>query len=288
MKDPLLKDPLHPPPQGRPQGLPRDPPRRRWRRTALLATAITGAVLCGGCGAEGEPEGTSTEGTTRSLLNQDFVGGPSTPVEGDADLTSRVTRQYNIPELGHNLGSVEAPLKLIEYSDFGCGYCRRFHEETFPALREQFIETGRIEWKFTPFITGMFDNSLAVTEAAECVREQSEDSFWAFSDRLWQRQGEWKGSGEPEAMARSWARELGVEVDRYDSCLAEDRRLERVAAATLLAEQLGIRGTPTFWLVNYGPLQGALPLEVFQGILGAVLEQVDAQAAAAADSAARN
>jgi protein-disulfide isomerase len=257
-----------------------------WKRAARLASAILGAALLYGCGADGEPGASRTDATTRSLLDQpDVVGGPSTPVEGAPDLTSRATRAY-IPELGHNIGSVEAPLKLIEYSDFGCGYCRRFHEETFAALREQFIDTGRIEWKFMPFITGMFDNSLAVTEAAECVREQREEAFWAFSDRLWERQPEWKGSGDPESVARSWANELGVDVGRYESCLAEDRRLERVAGATLVAQQLGIRGTPTFWLVGYGPLQGALPLDVFQGILSAVLEQVDAQRAAAVDSAA--
>ena len=248
------------------------------KRMTRAATAVLGAALFAGCGSAGETDGSGTESTTRSLLNQeDFVGGPSTPVEGGgSDLTSRVTQAY-IPELGHNLGSAEAPLKLIEYSDFGCGYCRRFHEESFGALREQFIDTGRIEWKFMPFVTGMFENSLSVTEAAECVREQSEPAFWAFSDRLWERQGEWKGSEEPTAVARGWARELGVDGERFDSCLAEDRRLDRVAGATLVAEELGIRGTPTFWLVGYGPLQGALPLEVFQGILGAVLEQVEAQ-----------
>lgn len=253
-------------------------------RTTRVATALLSAALIAGCDAGAGAEGSGTETTTRSLLEQqDVVGGPSTPVQGGtSELTSGVTRAF-LPELGHNLGSVEAPLKLIEYSDFGCGYCRRFHEETFAALREQFIDTNRIEWKFMPFVTGMFDNSLAVTEAAECVLEQSSPTYWAFSDRLWERQPEWKGSSEPEAVARGWARELGVDLDRYDSCLAEDRRLERVAGATLVAEQLGIRGTPTFWLVGYGPLQGALPLEVFEGILGAVLEQVEAQDTTAVD-----
>jgi protein-disulfide isomerase len=106
-------------------------------------------------------------------------------------------------------------------------------------------------------------------------------------DRLWARQSDWKGSGEPAELARTWARELGADVERFDSCLTENRRIERVAGATAIAQQLGIRGTPTFWLVGYGPLQGALPLEVFQGILGAVLERVRAaQDSVAADSSA--
>jgi protein-disulfide isomerase len=253
-------------------------------RTTLAAAVLLGGLILTGCGAAGEGEPARTEATSRALLNQDVVGGPSTPVEGDPELTARATRA-NIVELGYNLGSPDAPLKLIEFSDFGCGYCRRFHEESFAALHEQFVETGRIEWKFMPFITGMFQNSLAVTEAAECALEQSADLFEAVSDRLWGRQAEWKGSSDPEGLARTWAREAGGDMGRFDSCLAEDRRIERVAGATLVAEQLGIRGTPTFWLVGYGPLQGALPLEVFQGILGAVLEQVEAQQDSAANAA---
>jgi protein-disulfide isomerase len=246
-------------------------------RTTRAAAALVGTLLSGllvGCGGEEAPSA-GTDATTRSLLNQDAVGGPSTPLAGSPELAGRAGSSA-LPQLGHNFGDVEAPLKLIEFSDFGCGYCRQFHSETFAALHEQFVETGRIEWKFLPFITGTFENSLAVTEAAECTLEQDETTFRALSDRLWERQAEWKGSGEPEAIVRSWARELGADMERFDSCLAEDRRIERVASATLVAQQLGVRGTPTFWIVGYGPLQGALPLDAFSGILGAVLEDVEA------------
>ncbi len=242
-------------------------------RTTRGALGLVVALLLTGCGGEGEPA--STTSTSRSLLNQDVVGGPSTPVEGDPGLTARATGA-SIAELGYNFGDAAAPLKLIEFSDFGCGYCRRFHQESFEPLHAQFVESGQIEWKFMPFITGMFANSLAVTEAAECTLEQDPDVFLRLSDRLWERQAEWKGSNQPEQVVRGWARELGVDLDRLDSCLAEDRRLPRVANATAFAQQLGIRGTPTFWIVGFGPLQGALPLEAFQGILGAVLDEVAA------------
>ena len=254
-------------------------------RTTHASVALVSAVLLSGC-AGGDAPTPSTESTTRSLLNQEIVGGPSTPVGGSSELAGRAG-STSLAQLGHDIGDVEAPLKLIEFSDFGCGYCRLFHLETFPALHEQFVETGRIEWKFLPFITGTFDNSLAVTEAAECTLEQDASVFRALSDRLWERQSEWKGSSGPEAVVRAWASELGADMERYDSCLTEDRRLERVASATLVAQQLGVRGTPTFWLVGYGPLQGALPLDVFSGILGAVLEQVEAaRDSLAADSVA--
>lgn len=246
------------------------------RSRSLVAASLI-AVVAVGCGDEESPGPADTSSVTRSLLSQPAGNGDASPVEGAPDLSSRVTRAY-LPDLGFNLGVVEAPLKVIEFSDFGCGYCRRFHAESFPALKEQFIDTGMIEWKFLPFITGTFGNSLAVTEAAECALEQDAGAFQTLGNVLWERQADWKPSGEPEAMVRSWAADLGLDMDRFDGCLAEDRRIERVAGATVAATQLGVRATPTFWIVGYGPLQGALPLEAFQGIFGTVYAEVVAAA----------
>jgi protein-disulfide isomerase len=249
---------------------------------ALTAFALLLLAACGG--AEGETAA-GTESTTRTLLDQSaVVAGPSTTFQEDGSveaLTGRATRVF-LPELGYNFGRPEAPVKLIEFSDYGCGFCRRFHEESYPTLKELYIDTGRIEWKFIPFITGLFPNSLAVSEASECMLEQGPERFEPFNDRLWERQGEWKPGQDPAAMARGWAQELGADVSRYDSCMAEDRRIERVAGATVAARQLGVRGTPTFWIVGYGPIQGALPLDVLTQMLDVVIEAEEAQADSAA------
>jgi protein-disulfide isomerase len=245
-----------------------------------MAAAVTLALAGSACRGEAG-DAPATDATTRALL-ESSVGGPSTTFDGVPNLSAQMTRAY-LPDLGFNRGQIEAPVKVIEFADFGCGFCRRFHEESFPTLRSQFIDSGMIEWKFLPFITGMFENSLAVTEAAECVLEQSPSAFEAIGDMLWTRQAEWKSSDEPEALARSWAGETGLDMERFDACLAEDRRMERVAGATVAAQQLGVRATPTFWVVGYGPLQGALPLEAFQGIFSTI----HAEVVAAADSAAR-
>lgn len=231
-------------------------------RKSMAAAALLISAGLAGCGGEGS-EHERTDATTRALLNQ-TPGGPATSFDGVPDIIGRANRAY-LPDLGYNRGQVEAPLKVIEFSDFGCGFCRRFHEESFPTLETEFIDTGMIEWKFLPFITGTFENSLAVSEAAECVLEQSPAAYEAFGEVLWTRQADWKPSNEPEALARAWAAEAAVDMDRFDACLAEDRRIERVAGATVAAQQLGIRATPTFWIVGYGPLQGALPLEAFRG-----------------------
>jgi len=246
------------------------------RRTTLTALGLLGALLALGCGDHASPQG-ETDSTTRALLNQTPVGGPSTIFDPDTTLTGQAPQQVDIVSLGYNLGAREAPVKIIEFSDFGCGYCRRFHQETFATIRKEFIDTGKYEWKFMPFITGMFKNSTAVTEAAECTLEQSPEEFEALSNRLWSDQPEWKGSSDPESVVRGWVDDLDVDMDRFDSCLKEDRRMSRIHQDTYVAQLVGVRGTPTFLIVGYGPVQGALPLEAFRGILGSIYDDAMAQ-----------
>lgn len=231
-------------------------------------------VVLGGCGDDTGSENPTTQ-TNRVLLSQPRPDEVSTVID-QSRLAAEPGQEIPVDLLGVNLGSSEAPVKVIEFVDFGCGYCRRFQLETFPTVRAEFIETGMIEWKFLPFITGMFPNSPAVTEAAECALEQGPRLFEGFADRLWDRQSEWKGSSEPAALVRSWILELGGDEAGYDGCLGEDRRLGRVQNATALAGALGIRATPTFWVVGGGPIQGALPLEAFRQVFTAVYEQVTA------------
>jgi len=222
----------------------------------MLATALSL-----GCGQEAPP---STTNTTRTLLAQPRPEDLST--QFDASGLPIGEPELGIEVLGVNLGSPQAPVKVIEFVDFGCGYCRKFQLETFATLRAEFIETGKIEWKFMPFITGLFGNSFVVTEAAECSLDQDARMFALVADRLWVQQADWKGSSDPEALVRSWLTEIGGNGDAFDACMRDDRRLARVTSATAVAAQLGVRSTPTFWIVGGGPIQGALPLDLFREI----------------------
>src|SRR5690606_35079721 len=235
-------------------------------RAALASWILLPALFAVACGA---PEEEATAGgsadVTRGLLD-------SRP-EAAVDRRTGPVREVPVDDLGFDYGTTGAPVRVLEMSDFGCGYCRQFHLETWPTLREEFVEDGRVEWKFVPYVTGMFDNSLAATRAAECALEQSEEAFEALGERIWRDQREWKGSGDAAALIRGWAVEEGVDAAPYDTCLAEGRRFDRVAAGGRLARELGVRGTPTFFVIGYPPLQGALPLETFRQVLTAVHAQ---------------
>ncbi|MDZ7781155.1 MAG: thioredoxin domain-containing protein [Gemmatimonadota bacterium] len=236
----------------------------RFRTVVVLAAALSLAA----CGSEPQPDSGGAE-LNRGLLSGAGAEAGSGSRSG-ADGSAGPLREVPLAELGFDRGSSEAPVRVIEMSDYGCGYCRRFHRETFPALREEFIESGMVEWKFVPYVTGMFDNSLAALRGAECTLEQSPQVFEDLDERLWREQPEWKGSDDPAGVVRTWAVSAGADADAFDDCIESGRRFERIAAAEQLARQLGVRGTPTFIVVGHGPLQGALPLETFRRVLRTV------------------
>ena len=233
-----------------------------WTTLAVLAVS--------GCG-DGNASEASTTATTEALLAQPTGEDLSTTIE--APLLATGEPALPIDVLGVNMGSPEAPLKVIEFSDFGCGYCRRFHAETFSTLATEYIETGIVEWKFVPFVTGMFGNSEAVTQAAECALDQNIQAYAAFTSQLWGRQSEWKASDDAMALSRQWIAQTGADVTAFDTCLADGTRADRVASANALAAQLGIRSTPTFWIVGVGPLLGALPVDAFRQVFNQLHEQ---------------
>jgi protein-disulfide isomerase len=236
------------------------------------------AGALGGCGDRGQDASeASTTSTTAALLAQPRGEDLSTTI--DAPRLASGEPAISIDFLGVNLGSVEAPLKVIEFVDFGCGFCRQFHAETFSTLAAEYVDTGIIEWKLLPFVTGMFGNSEAVTNAAECALEQDIQAYAAFTSLLWDRQSEWKSSADAAGLSRRWITEIGADVESYDTCLAEGTRATRIASANAVAAQLGIRSTPTFWVVGLGPLLGALPVDAFRQVFDQLHQQITQEGA---------
>lgn len=244
------------------------------RRASIWWSAAICVVAVGAC-TEDAPE-PSTTSTARTLLAQPRPQEISTTF--DADRLPSGEPALSIEVLGVNTGSEEAPIKVIEFVDFGCGFCRQFQLETFPALRAEFIATNKVQWKLMPFITGIFPNSLAVTEAAECALIQSPRLFGAMDDRLWNEQREWKGSSDAAGLVRGWAIQLGADAAAYDACIRDGTPRQRIVSANEVARQLGVRATPTIWIVGAGPIQGALPLDSFRQIFTQVYDQVTANA----------
>lgn len=193
----------------------------------------------------------------------DAASGQETdPAEQQQQVQNDTADVLDIGHLGHDMGNAEAAaVHVIEFSDFGCVHCQGFHQETFPALHEEFVEPGHVAWKYIPVSVGGFPNVEEVTEVAECAALQ--DAFFELKGRIYEDPDTWTAADEPQAVLFQWAEEEGLDVDELRSCAEAGETQGRVQEQTATAVELGLQATPTF-VVNGQPVQGAPTLEAFR------------------------
>jgi len=177
------------------------------------------------------------------------------------------------PQPFNELGREDAPVSMIEFTDLQCPYCARYATETFPRIRAEYIDTGKLRYasRDLPLPFHAFAETAAI--AARCAGEQGR--FWEYREALFARQSS-LGSQPYAALAR----ELGLDVERLEACRSDGRQAAAVQADLALAGHNGIRSTPTFVIgrVVNGEFvgerfSGAQPFEAFKGKIEAALQQ---------------
>ncbi|MFF2778691.1 DsbA family protein [Streptomyces sp. NPDC058052] len=174
------------------------------------------------------------------------------------------------------LGRADAPVVLIEYADFKCGYCGKFARDTEPVLVEKYVENGtlRIEWRNFPIFG---EESEAVARASWAAGEQGR--FWQFHKAAYADGAKEKGFGTERL--RALAEEAGVpDLARFAKDSEGAAARESVRKDQEQGYALGATSTPSF-LVNGRPIAGAQPLETFTEAIEAAAEKARAGQAGA-------
>lgn len=198
---------------------------------------------------------------------------PSTPgaTPAEPDETVRVVRRDPSDPLA--VGRVDAPVVLVEWADLRCPYCSLFTTSTMPALVEQYVETGKVRIEFNDM--SLFGEQS--TQAAVALRAAAEQG--RFEQYLGAVHAAAPESGHPDLPREKlieFARTAGVaDLARFEQDLDRDDLRQAVEDSTARAQQLGINSVP-FFVVNSQAIPGAQPLEVFQQVLDAALEQAGA------------
>ena len=168
--------------------------------------------------------------------------------------------------IGHDTGSTKAKVFVVEFADFGCGYCAKFNVETYPKVDSAHIKPGLVRWKMVPFVTGMFRNSRDVAEASECAAEQG--AFWKMHDLLYVKRKEWMASTDIRALINKYVTQLKLQPAPFTRCMMNPEIKRRIQRHDAIAQQLLIRGTPTFF-VNGRTVPGAVPFDLFSQVITA-------------------
>lgn len=228
----------------------------------LLASALLATVAACADG-DGRSADTTAAATAAAAVDRSphADAGSTTPrhvLLGDVDLTG----------VGYDAGSVDAPVVIIDFSDFGCPYCAQFTRQSYPAIEREYIRTGKVFFKYVPFIVGMFPHAEEAARAAECAGEQGR--FWPMADNVYDAQSDWKRSSDPRPSLMRAATAAAADTVKLAACYADRHTDARTRRATGIADRIGVRVTPSFVIAGR-PVEGALPLPEFRKLIDAAL-----------------
>lgn len=198
------------------------------------------------------------------------LSAPSAPAQMVSRMLVTIGKStYALDAVGYQRGNPNADVWVVEFADFGCSYCEKFHRETLPVFDSLYVDKGKVFWKFVPFTIGMFPNSGEAAETAICAAQQGK--FFAMHDLLYDNRKTWMKASNIRKQMEEYATRLKLDPKRYQSCITgKDVTLE-LQKNNALARTLMIRGTPTFF-INGEIVPGALPTDVFVKGMDAVLK----------------
>lgn len=218
------------------------------RRIALAAAATLAALALAACGNEN-----------------------AVPVEQARDMA--------------RLGSPDAPITVVEYSDYQCPYCARFHAESFADIQANYIDTGKVQWEFRDFPLAGHVHAVAASTAAYCAGEQGR--YHEMSPRLYQNYNDLSAQ-----QLQRLAGELGLDIAAFTACM-DDRNYNdaindnyNAGVAGIDGGKFSVSGTPTFIINGERMIVGAQPFTAFSEVFNEILQAQGAAAPAATTPAA--
>lgn len=192
------------------------------------------------------------------MAAEDVSPTPSQSQVQNPNETPQVTR-YNIPlDDDPVIGPEDAPITIVEFSDYECPYCQRWHKEVYKRLFEAYPDEIRLVYRDFP-LSSIHPNATSAAYAANCAREQ--DVFWDYHDKLFDSE-----LGLNTEAYQEYASQLGIDTEAFSECLESGRYQQEVQADFDFAANLGVRSTPTFF-INGIAVVGAQPFEVFQQVI---------------------
>ncbi len=173
-------------------------------------------------------------------------------------------QNFVITQANHVRGNFEAPITLVEFSDFECPYCES-HYPTLKKILNDYPDKVRLVYKHFPL--PFHQNAQKAAEASECAGEQGK--FWEYHDKLFESLTE---QGYSLENFKKWAREIGLNGQKFDSCLAAGKYAQKVQVEAQEGVARGVNGTPATF-VNGRLVSGAVPYETFKQIIDQILIQ---------------
>ena len=161
------------------------------------------------------------------------------------------------------LGNPDAPITILEWGDYQCTFCYKFHQETLQIINEDFIKTGKVKVVFKDFPLNGPDSKLAA-EASYCAQDQ--EKYWQYHDEVYRNWGGERTGWITREALTEFAVTVNLDTEKFNKCLDDNKYESKVNSLYEFGNQIGIDATPSFLVFNDEKIikiRGNQPLEVF-------------------------
>lgn len=204
-------------------------------------------------------------------LSQNIPSQPSQPTQQDQQPTQQqnpvVSDMASLIDDDDIEGDPNAPVTIIEWSDYECPFCARFYSQTLGKIREEYIDTGKVKLVYRDFPLSFHAQAQKAAEAAECAGEQ--DKYYEMHNLLFE-----KGVQGGVSAFKQYASEIGLDTNKFNECLDSGQMADEIAKDMQDGQAIGITGTPGF-IINGQLVSGAQPFENFKAIIDAKLAEIE-------------
>ena len=187
---------------------------------------------------------------------------------GENNLEDRIDKT-SIDIVGEpSMGTDDAKILIVEFSDYECPFCARFFSQTYPLIKSEYVDSGIAKFVYKDFPLSFHPQGEPAAIAANCIQnELGNEKYFEFHDLIFENQ---------KALSRSkyieWAKNLGADENSYTACLEDPQMRQEVQGDVLEGTSLGVSGTPTLF-INGVKIVGAQPFSVIQGIVEEELQK---------------
>jgi protein-disulfide isomerase len=183
---------------------------------------------------------------------------------GNNSEESRLTKKNLLENGSPMLGNPSAPISILEWGDYQCTYCYRFHTSSFNVILDEYVNSGRANFVFKDFPLNGPDSVFAA-EAAYCAEDQGK--YWQYHDELYTNWGGERTGWITVNSLNKFADTVDLEIDKFNSCINEHKYRQRVLELEKFGKDIGIDATPSFLIFNDEKIikiRGNQPLDAFR------------------------
>lgn len=252
----------------------------KMRHLLGMVVLLLAALGAAGCAQPLLPVAEPAAVATATVAEEEPVAEPAAAADAPAVLVP--TGEHNgipvgfTPEGFPFRGEPDAPVTMVEYSDFECPFCIRHFVQTEPALNDAYVRDGSLRVIFRDFpIVELHPHAPAAHIASLCVAEQGAPLYWEMHDLIFRTQSEWGNATDPAPVFARLAEDAGADVEAYAGCIADNDYQAWLDAALEEGRTVGVSGTPSFNIIAADGseylLVGAQPFEQFALYIDALL-----------------